>query len=145
MTAYFWTVKEVVRERLFRFLFAEAGDERSQVADLVARVEIALDREAEDIKEQPAAISLPDADGNGRLVGSFDELCELIRERLEPDDSPWRGFVAPGTVSAFLRRLDAARIHCGHLIKGSNTADLDEHRIDWRALTGLGHRHPQPA
>lgn len=133
VTAYFWTIKELVRERLLRFLFAEAGDERSQVADLVARVEIALDREAEDVKDQPATLRIPDEAGEMRLIRSFDELCELIRERLEPDHSTWRGFVAAGTVSAFLRRLDAARIHCGHLIKGAEAADLDKHRIDWRA------------
>ena len=39
VTAYYWTVREFVRERYLRFLFAEADDERSQIADLVARVE----------------------------------------------------------------------------------------------------------
>jgi DNA helicase HerA-like ATPase len=133
VTPYFWTVKEIVRDRVLRFLFAEAGDERSQIADLVARVEIALDREAEDVKDQPASLVIPDHMGEPQLIRSFEHFCELIRLRLEPEDSQWRGFVAGGTVSAFLRRLDAARIHCGHLIKGVDTADLDKHRIDWQA------------
>jgi len=38
--AYYWTVRDFVRERMLRFLFAEAEDERSQLADLVARVEL---------------------------------------------------------------------------------------------------------
>ena len=133
VTAYFWTVRDVVRDRLLRFLFAEAGDERSQIGDLVARVEIALDREAEDIPDQPAVVRLPDGDGGVRTIGSFDELCELIAARLEDDTSPWRGYVAPGTVSAFLRRLDSARLHCGHLIRGGDAADIERHRIDWSA------------
>jgi uncharacterized protein len=133
VTAYFWTVKEVIRERLLRFLYAEAGDERSQIGDLVARVEVALDREAEDVPDQPAMVRLPGEDGEPRLIPSFEELCELIAERLEPEHSPWRGWVASGTVSAFLRRLDAARFHCGHLIRGADAADIEAHRIDWRA------------
>jgi DNA helicase HerA-like ATPase len=133
VTAYFWTVRDVVRERLLRFLFAEAGDERSQIADLVARVEIALDREAEDVRDQPAIVRLPGADGEMRTVRSFEELCDLIAGRLEDDASPWRGYVAAGTVSAFLRRLDGARLHCGHLIRGGDAADIEDHRIDWSA------------
>ena len=133
VTAYFWTVKEVIRERLLRFLFAEAGDERSQIGDLVARVEVALDREAEDVPDQPATVRITGEDGKPRLIRSFEELCEFIAERLEPEHSPWRGWVAAGTVSAFLRRLDAARFHCGHLIRGADAADIEAHRIDWRA------------
>lgn len=133
VTAYFWTIKELVRDRLLRFLFAEAGDERSQIADLIARVELALDREAEEVPDHPGTLRIPNEDGVPTLIRSFDDLCDLIRDRLEPEGSPWRGFVAGGTVSAFLRRLDGARIQCGHLIKGTDAADVEHHRIDWRA------------
>jgi DNA helicase HerA-like ATPase len=133
VVSYFWTIKELVRERLLRFLFAEADDERSQVADLIARVEVHLDREAEDVRDHPGALRVPDADGSARVVRSFDELCELIAARLEDDEhGGWRGPIAQGTVSAFLRRLDAARFHCGHLIKGADAADIEAHRIDTR-------------
>ncbi len=132
VTSYFWTVRDVVRDRLLRFLFAEEGDERSQIADLVARVEQQLDRFAEDVPDFPASIRLPDALGTSTVVHSFDQLCELIAGHLEDDTSSWRGYLAPGTVSAFLRRLDSARFHCGHLIRGRDAADVDSHRIDWR-------------
>src|SRR5262249_36516831 len=56
VTAYYWTVREFVREKYLRFLFAEAEDERSQIADLVARVESFLDREAEDDPEHDATV-----------------------------------------------------------------------------------------
>ena len=133
VTAYFWTVRELVRERLLRFMFAEEGDERSQIADLVARVEQQLDRLAQDIPEFPASIRLENAQGTTVPVHSFDELCELIAGHLEDDSSNWRGYIAAGTVNAFLRRLDGARFHCGHLIRGKDTADVAQHTIDWRA------------
>ena len=132
VVAYFWTIKELVRDRLLRFMFAEADDERSQVGDLIARVEVHLDREAEDVPDHLGTLVIPDAGGTPQLIRSFDELCELIGERLEDDHSAWRGPIAQGTVSAFLRRLDAARFHCGHLIKGADAADIQAHRISSR-------------
>ncbi|HLH64513.1 MAG TPA: ATP-binding protein [Solirubrobacteraceae bacterium] len=133
VTSYFWTVRDMVRERLLRFLFAEEGDERSQIADLVARVERQLEHLAEDIPELPACVRLPDALGTPTVVSSFDDLCELIAGHLEDDASSWRGYIAAGTVSAFLRRLDGARFHCGHLIRGRDAADVERHRIDWES------------
>ena len=131
--AYFWTVRDVVREGLLRFMFAEAGDERSQIADLVTRVEAALQREAQDVPDSPATVQIPDVFGQLQHVKSFDQLCELIDQRLSADGSTWAGYAAPGTVSAFLRRLDGARLHCGHLIKGLDAAEPDKHRIDWES------------
>ena len=46
--------------------------------------------------------------------------------------SNWRGDIAPARSSAFLRRLDSARFHCGHLIRGRDAADVEPHRIDWQ-------------
>src|SRR5262245_27710495 len=103
--AYFWTVRDLVREGLLRFMFAEAGDERSQIADLVTRVEAALQREAEDVPDSPATVTLPDADGSRTHVKSFSELCELIDRRLSEEHSGWAGYIAGGTIAAFLRRL----------------------------------------
>lgn len=131
--AYFWTVRDVVREALLRFMFAEAGDERSQIADLVTRVEAALDREAVDVRDSPATIQLPDEHGEMVHVKSFEQLCELIDRRLSAEHSTWTGYAAPGTISAFLRRLDGARLHCGHLIKGADASEPDKHRIDWES------------
>ena len=60
-------------------------------------------------------------------------MCDLIAGHLEDDTSNWRGYMAGGTVNAFLRRLDSARFHCGHLIRGKDAADVEKHRIDWQA------------
>jgi DNA helicase HerA-like ATPase len=126
--AYYWTVREFVRERYLRFLFAEADDERSQIADLVARVESYLDKECEDDPEHDATVS-----HGGYPVRTFEELCDLIRSQVEDDGSPWRGRLSDATVAAFVRRLDAARYRMGHLIWGREAEDPRAHHIDWEA------------
>jgi uncharacterized protein len=128
VSAYFWTVREFVRERLLRFMFAEADDERSQIADLVARVETFLDRECEDDPQHEATVAF-----GGYPVQDFDALCDLVREQVEDDASPWRGRVSDATVAAFVRRLDAARFRMGHLVWGRAAERPASHRIDWEA------------
>jgi DNA helicase HerA-like ATPase len=130
VTAFYWTIREFVREKYLRFLFAEAEDERSQIADLVARVESFLDRECEDDPDHDATVSL-----GGYSVRSFDELCDLIRDQVEDDHSPWRGRLSDATVAAFVRRLDAGRfrLNQNHLIWGREAEHPERHRIDWEA------------
>src|SRR5262249_41551511 len=106
VTAYYWTVRDFVRERFLRFMFAEAENERSQIADLVARVESYLERECDDDPDHEATVI-----HGGYPVRDFDALCELIRENVENESSPWRGRLSDATVAAFVRRLDAARFH----------------------------------
>jgi DNA helicase HerA-like ATPase len=100
---------------------------------LIARVEAILTREAEYDADQPATVSFPDDSGGRRHIRNFDALCGFIDERLSSETSDWVRYASAGTVSAFLRRLDAARFHCGHLIKGGDATDPDAHRIDWQA------------
>jgi len=130
VTAYYWTVRDFVRERFLRFMFAEAENERSQIADLVARVESYLDREAEDDPDHQATVLL-----GGYPVRTFDELCDAIRANVEDEGSPWRGRLSDATVAAFVRRLDAARFHLSRhrLIWGREAEDPATHRIDWEA------------
>jgi DNA helicase HerA-like ATPase len=128
VVAYFWTVREFVRERFLRFMFAEADDERSQIADLVARVESDLDRECEDDPENDASVVF-----SGYPVVDFAGLCDIIANEVDADGSSWRGRVSDATVSAFLRRLDAARFRMGHLIRGRDAEHPDRHRIDWES------------
>jgi len=140
---YYWTVREFVAERLLPFVFLEADDERSQIADLVQRVADLADRLHEPVEvrgsERTATCRLPvpppppdpeqAADGDEappapivdelRPITSFDDLIDYLDERLhDPADSRWRGNMAAGTVEGFMRRLRAARVHMGHLIRG---------------------------
>jgi DNA helicase HerA-like ATPase len=106
--SYFWTVRDVVREGLLRFMFAEAGDERSQVADLVARVETILARESKDDPDQPAAVTFEDSSGV-RHIRSFEALCEFIDEKLSAEHSDWVRYASPGTVCDLGDRDDGPR------------------------------------
>jgi uncharacterized protein len=126
--AYYWTIKEFVREGYLKFLFAEAESERSQIADLVARVESFLDREAEDDPDHDAVVRI-----DGKVIDSFEALVEHINAELDDDTSPWVGRMAQGTVAAFQRRLESARFHVGHLIWGKEAENPSAHRIDWDA------------
>ncbi|HZT97573.1 MAG TPA: ATP-binding protein [Chloroflexota bacterium] len=129
--AYFWTVRDFVKEGMLRFMFSEAGDERSQIADVVARVESTLQREAKDVPGSPATVYIQDQLGEDVHVKSFRQLCQMIEQRLEANDDQLLGHTARGTISAFMRRLDGARAQCGHLIKGDDASNPGEHRIDW--------------
>ena len=126
--AYYWTVREFIRERYLRFLFAEAEDERSQIADLVARVEMHLDRECQDDPDHDATVVY-----GGYPVKDFAGLCDLIRANVEDEHSPWRGRLSEATVAAFVRRLDAARFRMEHLVWGREAEQPERHRIDWEA------------
>jgi DNA helicase HerA-like ATPase len=128
VVAYYWTLREFVREGFLRFMFAESDDERSQIADLVARVESHLDRECEDDPDNDASVVF-----GGYPVADFAALCEIIATEVDADGSSWRGRVSDATVSAFLRRLDAARFRMGHLIRGRDAEHPERHRIDWEA------------
>lgn len=125
---YYWTVREFIREGYLKFLFAEGDSERSQIADLVARVESFLDRESEDDPDHDATVRI-----SGQTISSFDQLVEYIIAELDDDTSPWVGRMAPGTIAAFQRRLESARFHVGHLIWGRDAEKPQAHRIDWDA------------
>jgi len=130
VTPYYWTLREFVQEGLLRYMFAETGDERSQVADLVARVDTLLRRHAEEAPGHPAQVQI-----DGKLIESFEHLLKVIEGKLTGDSEKageWVGHAAPGTVTAFLRRFESALHHCGHLVKGREADHPEKHRIDWQ-------------
>ena len=133
ITAFFWTLREFVDERLLRFLFAEADDASSQLGFVLDRVEAKL--------HQAAAAEGKPADPwiaiDGRRVESFDDLVEVLTDRGPDGENrsrteQWAGFAAAGTVAAFERRLAAAARHVGHLVRGQDVGRREQHRLDWR-------------
>ena len=126
VNAYVWTMREFARDRLLRFVFAEAEDAHSQLSFLIYRVERALERAA-----RSSAKSAPDGPGitfKDKEIRSFDDLLELFDgdalEELARN-------AAPGTRDAFRRRLHAAAGHMGHLVRGDH--ESARRRIDWQA------------
>lgn len=132
--AYYWTLKEFVQEHFLRFLFVESDDERSQIADLVARVELYLERECKADPEHPASLIHHDPrTSQDRLIENFDALVDLILEKVEDEHGGWRGRLSDSTVAAFERRLDAGRYRVRHLMWGREAEDAMSHRINWDA------------
>ncbi len=133
ITAFFWTLREFVDERLLRFLFAEADDSSSQLGFVLDRVEAKL--------HQAAAAEGKTADPwiaiDGQRIESFDDLVEVLTDRGPDGENrsrteQWAGFAAAGTVAAFERRLAAAARHVGHLVRGQDVGRREQHRLDWR-------------
>jgi DNA helicase HerA-like ATPase len=132
VTAFFWTLRELVSERLLRFLFAEADDFSSQLGFVVDRVEAKLAQATSEGQGTDPWINVA-----GRRVESFDDLVEVLTDHGPDGDQrslcdQWAGLAASGTVGAFERRLAAAVRHVGHLIRGRDVGDRERHRLDWR-------------
>jgi hypothetical protein len=129
--SFFWTIREVVTERLLRFLFAEAEDAASQLSFVVDKVESKL---------AAAAVAKGEAKDpwieiEGSRVETFDALVEALTEHPDGDESladRWARPAASGTVAAFERRLHAAAKHVGHLIRGRDIGKRHAHLLDWR-------------
>ena len=131
VVAFFWTVREVVEERLLRFLFAEAEDASSQLSFVVDRIEAKLASAAAARGQR----SDPWIDIEGQKIESFDALVEALTDHPDGDDSladRWARPAAAGTVAAFERRLHAAAKHVGHLIRGKDVGRREQHLLDWK-------------
>ena len=130
--SFFWTVREVIEERLLRFLFAEAEDASSQLSFVVDRVEAKLALAA---KEKGDAKD-PWIEIEGQRVDGFDALVEALTSRDEGQErslaETWAYPAAPGTVAAFERRLHAAAKHVAHLVRGKDVGRRDAHVLDWK-------------
>jgi DNA helicase HerA-like ATPase len=129
--SFFWTIREVVSERLLHFLFAEADDAASQLGFVVDRIEAKLAQAA----AAKGAAKDPWIEVEGRRLETFDALVEVLTEHPEEDESlaeRWARPAAAGTVAAFERRLHAAARHVGHLIRGKDVGKRDAHLLDWR-------------
>jgi DNA helicase HerA-like ATPase len=131
--AFFWTIREVVEERLLRFLFAEADDTASQLSFVVDRIEAKLAAAA----AAKGSAKDPWIEVEGRKVETFDDLVETLTGCEEGEEKSqaekWAYPAAPGTVSAFERRLHAAVRHVGHLIRGKDVGRRDAHLLDWKS------------
>jgi DNA helicase HerA-like ATPase len=131
VTAFFWTIREVVAERLLRFLFAEADDAASQLSFVVEKIEARLAAAA----AAKGGAKDPWIEVEGRRVETFEGLVELLTEHPDGDESlaeRWARPAAVGTVAAFERRLHASARHVGHLIRGRDTGEYHAHLLDWR-------------
>lgn len=143
VSAFRWTPREFVDERLLSYLFTESQDVRQQLTFLAERVTRQLERFARDVAGAPGAIVLRNpldapADevvpfGGERVIRSLHDLVEAVGEFLEPEsgdegDFAWTGRVATGTVAAFMRRLRGATGRIGRLVASGPSRRIDRGR-----------------
>ncbi|WP_428265890.1 ATP-binding protein [Haliangium sp.] len=146
---YGWSPWDFIREGLLRFCVVEEDDPRSQISFVEQRVRLQLARWAWPVAGMPGAAVMcdpapatsfvfdrvvdqhraPRPPGDGVLVRDFGDLVDVVSDKVSAEspgyDSSWIAGAAPGTVSAFLRRLHAQAPRLGHLISvGVERADL---------------------
>ncbi|HEX6417967.1 MAG TPA: ATP-binding protein [Acidimicrobiales bacterium] len=123
VTSFFWTIEQFCRDELLPFLFADAEDDRQQYTMVVHNVTARL-RHAEPVGDGAVAI-------DGRVVRTFDDLVELIDDKVDVDGpDQWGGrAIGAGTVNAFLRRLHGSRAHVRHLVR-ADVPRPESHRVD---------------
>ena len=124
--AFYWTVREFCEGGYLRFLFAEDDDARTQIGMVAESVASEL-RSAAYLSRRSG---LDSVSIGGVEVGDFDALVAAIVDQTHPDSGTWGKRAALNTVSAFLRRLEAAQPHVGHLIRSHVGRDADSHVID---------------
>jgi hypothetical protein len=115
--SYYWTLAEFCTERLLPFVFADADDDRQQYTMVVHAVAAHLARVAEPVE---GAVVI-----EGRRVGGYEDLVDLIQDRLLDEDTrgDWTGSaIGLGTVNAFLRRLVSSKRDLARLIRGDLSA-----------------------
>ena len=141
VAAFTWTPREFVDEGLLRYLFTDATDSRNQIPFIEERVRSQLRRWAADVDGMPGAIVLRDpieglqpgdtvpTNKGERVITDLRTLVEAIEEFIDPaDDEPdqrWTGRVQVGTISAFVRRLHAAVMRIGHLVRAGDSRRID--------------------
>jgi uncharacterized protein len=123
VTSFFWTLEQFCKEELLPFLFADAEDDRQQYTMVVHNVTAKLLRHAEPVGDGGVSI-------DGQVVRTFDDLVELIEDKVDLDGpDQWGGrAIGAGTINAFLRRLHGARRYLRHLVR-ADVARTETHQV----------------
>jgi DNA helicase HerA-like ATPase len=155
VTPYFWSIRDFCRERLLRYLFADASEDSSLLSTLVYQVERRLTEAAEEADKRgpgPGVFLPTEKKGKGER-GEEGEAND-INEAKEIRDFPslikaieviaGTTGQASGTVGAFMRRLYGAEDKISYVIRDPVETDPAKHTINWRtkqvtvvSLTGL--------
>ncbi|GMU40773.1 MAG: ATPase [Chloroflexota bacterium] len=138
--AFAWTPQEFIEEGLLQFVFTDASDQRNQIPFVEERVRTQLMRWAVPVEGEPGAVTLEDPSGavhaaQGIVIRDMESLVEALGALLEPetedgDGHPhpaWAGRVQPGTISAFMRRLQSASsdLRLGRLVRAGVSRRID--------------------
>lgn len=133
ISVYLWSIRELCRDRLFRFLFTGADLEQGNLSYLVTTVEERLARLAEenDDSDRSSRRKLqahlevePFGEEEQEEVKTFTDLVRFLEHKLLNDtDTRWLGRNAVTTAEAMIRRLYGIRSEVSHLIRGDLSPD----------------------
>ncbi len=143
VTAYFWTVRSFCRDKLLRYLFADAGEDSSLLSTLVYQVERRLYEAVEEADKVGAGPGIvlkvekkkkaakdeeegADETGEEREVRDFPALMKAIEAIAETTGQ------AAGTIGAFMRRLYGMEEKISYIIRDPGDSDPAQHLINWR-------------
>jgi len=141
VSAYLWTLRELCRDRLFRFLFVGEDLERGNLIYLVANVEdrlarLARENDERNPKQSYLHVDFPYGEDGKTQIRSFIDLIHYLEEKLvggedsEPDQK-WLVRNQPSTAMALIRRLWGVREEVDRLIRGDiPDRDLDKYCLD---------------
>jgi len=141
-TVFGWTPEEFIKGGLLRFCLTDNDQQATQVGFVEQSVRSELARHAYPLQGTPGAVVIgaqphtpsraferaaehmnsKDWRANaktatgGTVVRSFYDLIDVLDEKLETTGE-WEGRHAPGTVTAFMRRLAAVAPRLGHLVR----------------------------
>ncbi len=124
---YFWTMRDIARGRMLRFLFSSGGEEEiSTLMHAIRKIEdklFELSREGDEVS--PLEIE------GTKIESLFD-----LKNHIEKHEDIWfsGGNVASQTVSAFLRRLDHAAVSARAIIRPFPKGEYEpsSFKIKWK-------------
>jgi DNA helicase HerA-like ATPase len=155
VTPYFWSIRDFCRERLLRYLFADASEDSSLLSTLVYQVERRLTEAAEEADRRGAGSGVflltekkskgdKGEEGETSDVGEAKEIRDFSSLIKAIEVIAGATGQASGTVGAFMRRLYGAEDKISYVIRDPVETDPAKHMINWRAkqvtvvsLTGL--------
>ncbi len=137
--AFCWTPEEFIQDGLLRFVFTDASDQRNQIPFVEERVRSLLQRWMAPVEGEPGAVRLVDPSGAVHAAGhivirDMESLVDALGVLLEPDGEgdgqphpAWAGRAQPGTISAFMRRLQSASsdVRLGRLLRAGPSRRID--------------------
>ncbi|HLF80109.1 MAG TPA: ATP-binding protein [Dehalococcoidia bacterium] len=129
VNAYYWTLREFCKDRMLRFLFADADDETSQLNFVVGQVERFLESQMDHQAPDRGEVGIDVGVGVPANADSLSRLADIVNDNI--DEIAKRA--ADGTRQAFARRFEAAASAVEQLIRAVPEREAARHRFDWAA------------
>lgn len=135
-TVFGWTPEAFIKGGLLRFCLTDNDQQATQVGFVEQAVRAELARHAYPMVGRPGAVVIcaqphttsraferaveakppSKTAADGTPIHNFYDLIDVLDEKLEVTEE-WAGRHAPGSVTAFLRRLSALAPRLGHLVR----------------------------